>query len=215
MPRYIGSCSCFLGSQSSCPPPEREALQSTFGLLAGPPPDRFLVALGVLTLLADVASEAPLLCVIDDAQWLDDESAVVFGFVARRLHAERVVMLFAVRELTELASAFQGLRQVVIGNLDDGDAATLLSSIVKSRLSQYVVSRLVAESRGEPACTSGDDCAADPGTARGDRHSAGPAPGCWLAPADVQSPPGEPIAERPAPAGGGRGRTDRPLFAHL
>ncbi len=140
----------FPGFTEQLPAPQREALQSTFGLLAGPPPDRFLVALGVLTLLADVASEAPLLCVIDDAQWLDDESAVVFGFVARRLHAERVVMLFAARELTEVASAFQGLRQVVIGNLDDGDAATLLSSIVKSRLSQYVVSRLVAEASGNP-----------------------------------------------------------------
>ena len=103
--------------------------------MVGPAPDRFLVALGVLTLLADVASEVPLLCVIDDAQWLDDESAVVFGFVARRLQADRVVMLFAVRELPEGASPFQGLQQLVIGNLDDGDAATLLSSIVKSRLS--------------------------------------------------------------------------------
>ena len=69
----------FPGLVEQLPAPQREALWSTFGLLAGPPPSRFLVALGVLTLLADAASEAPLLCVIDDAQWLDGESAVVLG----------------------------------------------------------------------------------------------------------------------------------------
>jgi DNA-binding CsgD family transcriptional regulator len=118
--------------------------------LEGPPPDAFLVALGVLTLLADVASEVPLLCVIDDAQWLDHESAVVFGFVARRLQAERVVMLLAVRETTEVASAFEGIQQLVLGGLNDSDSVMLLSSIVKSRLSPSVASRLVAEASGIP-----------------------------------------------------------------
>ena len=90
----------FPGLIEQLPAPQREALQSTFGLVAGPPPDRFLVALGVLTLLADAASQARLLCVIDDAQWLDAESAVVLGFVARRLQAEGIVMVFAARELS-------------------------------------------------------------------------------------------------------------------
>jgi AAA ATPase domain len=80
------------------PGPQREALRSTFGLVVDLPADRFMVALGVLTVLADLASEVPLVCVIDDAQRLDPESAVVMGFVARRLQAERVVLLFAARE---------------------------------------------------------------------------------------------------------------------
>jgi DNA-binding CsgD family transcriptional regulator len=140
----------FPGLVEQLPAPQRDALQSTFGLLAGPPPDRFLVALGVLTLLADAASRAPLLCVIDDVQWLDVESAVVLGFVARRVHAEGIVMVFAARELVEVAPALQGLPEVVIGALDAGDAVALLSMIATARLSPAVASQLVAEGGGNP-----------------------------------------------------------------
>ena len=105
------------GLLEQLPAPQREALQSTFGLVAGPPPSRFLVALGTLTLLADAASGTRLLCIIDDAQWLDGRSAVVLGFVARRLHAEGIVMVFAAREQAEVAQALQGLPEVVIGAL--------------------------------------------------------------------------------------------------
>ena len=140
----------FPGLIEQLPAPQRDALRSTFGLVAGPPPDRFLVALGVLTLLADAASDARLLCIIDDAQWLDLESAVVLGFVARRLQGEGIVMVFAARELSHVAPALQGLPEVVIGLLDAGDAAALLSMIATSKLSPAVESQLVAEGGGNP-----------------------------------------------------------------
>jgi NAD(P)H-binding len=108
------------------------------------------VALGVLTLLADAAAQAPLLCVIDDAQWLDPESAVVLGFAARRLRAERVVMLFAVRDPGEVSAALSGVPELEIGGLDAPDAADLLARIAGRRLSPAVESRLVAGSGGNP-----------------------------------------------------------------
>ena len=131
------------------PGPQRSALHSTFGLVAGPPADRFLVALGVLTLLADVASEAPLVCLVDDVQWLDPESAVVLGFVARRLYAEQVVLLFAVRE-GAASSALAGLPELAIGGLAERDAAELLASLTKGWLSPAVGARLVTETGGNP-----------------------------------------------------------------
>ena len=132
------------------PVPQRDALRSTFGLVAGPPADRFLVALAVLTLLAEVASTAPLVCVVDDVQWLDPESAVVLGFVARRLLAERVVLLFAVREPAGHVSALAGLPELAIGGLDHGAALELLASLTPGRLSPAVGARIVAETGGNP-----------------------------------------------------------------
>ncbi len=132
------------------PGPQRDALRSTFGLVAGPPANRFLVALGVLTLLADVASQAPLVCVVDDMQWLDPESAVLLGFVARRLSAERVVLLFAVREAAGQASALAGVPELAIGGLDDDAALDLLASLMPGRLSPAVGARIVAETGGNP-----------------------------------------------------------------
>lgn len=132
------------------PGPQRDALRSTFGLAAGPPPDRFLVALAVLTLLADVASAAPTVCLVDDVQWLDPESMVVLGFVARRLYAERVVLLLAVREPSGELSATAGLPELAVGGLDESAGLDLLASLVPGRLSPGVGARIVAGTGGNP-----------------------------------------------------------------
>src|SRR5687768_8627671 len=91
-------CGPMLGRLGDLPSPQRGALSTAFGLSAGPPPDRFMVGLAVLSLLADVAEERPLVCIVDDAQWLDRVSAQTLAFVARRLLAERVGLVFALRE---------------------------------------------------------------------------------------------------------------------
>lgn len=139
----------FPGLVERLPARQREALRSTFGLVAGPPPDRFLVALGVLTLLAEAASQTRLLCIVDDAQWLDVESAAILGFVARRVQAEGIVMVFADRELSQ-EPQFPGLPEIVISGLDDDDAAALLSVTTAGALSPDVVSRLIGEGGGNP-----------------------------------------------------------------
>jgi DNA-binding CsgD family transcriptional regulator/tetratricopeptide (TPR) repeat protein len=140
----------FPGSVERLPAPQRDALRITLGLDFGPPPDRFLVGLGVLTLLADAASDAPLLIVIDDAQWLDSESGTVLGFAARRLQAERVVMLFAAREADEGLPWLSALPELMIDRLGDRDAAQLLSEVTSVFLSPGTQARLLEECRGNP-----------------------------------------------------------------
>jgi hypothetical protein len=129
------------------PLPQRDALLTTFGLRAGPVPDRFLVGLAVLSLLSDVADERPLVCVVDDAQWLDGASAQCVAFVARRLLAESVVMLFAAREQSDL---FAGLPELVVEGLRAADARSLLVSVIPGRLDDGVADELLAETRGNP-----------------------------------------------------------------
>jgi DNA-binding CsgD family transcriptional regulator len=129
------------------PAPQREALEITFGVSAGAAPDRFLVALATLSLFSEAAVERPLLCVIDDAQWLDRASAQALGFVARRLLAEPVVLLFAARETTD---AFAGLPELLIEGLDDAEARSLLASVITGRLDDRIADQLVAEARGNP-----------------------------------------------------------------
>jgi DNA-binding CsgD family transcriptional regulator len=129
------------------PGPQRNALVTAFGLSAGTVPDRFFVGLATLNLVSEVAERQPLLCVIDDAQWLDRASAQALAFVARRLLAESVVMLFAVREpIPELA----GLPDLVVKGIRDADARELLASAVPGRLDQRVADQLVVEARGNP-----------------------------------------------------------------
>jgi DNA-binding CsgD family transcriptional regulator len=129
------------------PAPQREALEITFGASTGAAPDRFLVALATLGLFSEAAQERPLLCVIDDTQWLDRASAQVLGFVARRLLAEPVVLLFAARETTD---AFADLPELLIEGLDDAEARKLLASVIPGRLDDRVADQLVAEARGNP-----------------------------------------------------------------
>jgi hypothetical protein len=118
----------FLDGLASVPARQREALGAAFGLAAGPAPDRFLVGLAALTLITEAAVEHPVLCVIDDAQWLDWVSVAVLGFVARRLFADRVRMLFAIRDGEPHAAGFEGLPEWRIGALSDEAAHELLAA---------------------------------------------------------------------------------------
>ncbi|MFF7888779.1 AAA family ATPase [Streptomyces sp. NPDC020794] len=142
-------CAPFLDRLGSLPAPQRDALGTAFGLTAGTPPDRFLVGLAVLSLLADAAEQAPLICVVDDAQWLDKVSAQTLAFVAWRLLAERIGVVLAVRE-PSLESEFAGLPQLVVGRLSDSDARALLNSVIPGRLDERVRNRIVAETQGNP-----------------------------------------------------------------
>jgi AAA ATPase domain len=129
------------------PGPQREALQTVFGISAGPAPDRFLVALAVLSLLAEVAREQPLVCLVDDQQWLDQASAEALGFAARRLAADPVGLVFAARVPgAELA----GLPELSVEGLTEGDARALLDSALTGPLDALVRDQIVAEARGNP-----------------------------------------------------------------
>jgi DNA-binding CsgD family transcriptional regulator len=140
-------CSPLLDRLDALPVPQREALETVFGLRAGTPPDQFLVGLAVLTLLSSASEDGPLLCVIDDAQWLDRVSAQVLGFVARRVLVESIGLVFAVRQP---AAELRGLPVLEVAGLADADAHALLSSVTNARLDQHIRDRIVAETRGNP-----------------------------------------------------------------
>jgi DNA-binding CsgD family transcriptional regulator len=140
-------CAPMLDRFDRLPGPQRDALATTFGLNLGAVPDRFLVGLAVLSLLSEVAEEQPLLCVVDDGQWLDEASAQVLGFVARRLLAETVAVVFAMREPSE---EFRRLPELVVEGLRDEDACELLASVIRGPLDDRIRDRIVAETRGNP-----------------------------------------------------------------
>jgi hypothetical protein len=140
-------CAPLLGRAGRLPEPQHEALRIVFGLSSGSAPDQFLVGLAVLSLLSDAAEDRPLLCVVDDAQWLDHASALTLAFVARRLLAESVALVFAARETDE---ALAGLPDLEVGGLREGDAHALLGSVIRFVLDERVRDRIVAETRGNP-----------------------------------------------------------------
>jgi DNA-binding CsgD family transcriptional regulator len=140
-------CSPNLDLIDGLPDPQREALEVALGLSAGRTPDPFLVGLAVLNLLSEAAEERPLLCVIDDAQWLDRASARVLAFVARRLLAERIAMVFAAREQIVSLAGFAELQVEPLGHRD---ARALLDSILPGRLDERVLERIVVETHGNP-----------------------------------------------------------------
>jgi DNA-binding CsgD family transcriptional regulator len=140
-------CAPMLDKLAGLPDPQREALGVAFGLNTGPAPDRFLVGLAALSLLSEAAEQQPLLCVVDDAHWLDRASAQVLAFVARRLLAEPVALVFAAREA---GGELRGLPELLVGGLGEGDARELLGSVLGGPLDERVRDRIVAETRGNP-----------------------------------------------------------------
>jgi hypothetical protein len=127
--------------------PHQDALRTTFGMRAGPPPDRFLVGLAVLSLLAEVAAQRPLVCLVDDQQWLDHASAQALAFVARRLGAESVALVFAARVV---GADLMGLPELPVNGLRETDARALLDAVLPGPIDPRVRDQIVAEARGNP-----------------------------------------------------------------
>jgi DNA-binding CsgD family transcriptional regulator/tetratricopeptide (TPR) repeat protein len=142
-------CAPLLGLLGRLPVPQGDALATAFGLRIGEAPDRFLVSLAVLSLFGEAAEERPLVCLVDDAQWLDRASAQVLGFVARRLVAESVGLIFVSRQPSE-DSELKDLRELVVEGLPYGDARVLLESVVAGPMDDRVRDRIIAETAGNP-----------------------------------------------------------------
>ena len=142
-------CAPMLDRMERLPAPQQAALATVFGRSSGDAPDRFLVSLATLSLWAEVAEEQPLLCMVDDAQWLDQASAQTVAFVARRLLAEPIAIVCAARAGTR-DEAFAGLPQQRIGGLGASDARALLLDKVRAPLDPEICEQVIAESRGNP-----------------------------------------------------------------
>ena len=140
-------CASLIHGFDHLPAPQRDALRTAFGLRLGPAPDRFLVGLAVLSLFSDVAEEQPLLCLIDDLQWIDRASAQVLVFVARRLVAESVALILATRNLNPDLSAMPSMQ---VKGLNEADARALLNAVLTVPLDERVRDQIVAETRGNP-----------------------------------------------------------------
>src|SRR5580704_11592567 len=146
-------CAPMLDRLGSLPEPQRRGLSVAFGLASGESPDRFLVALATLSLMAEAAEEQPMLCVIDDAQWLDQASAQVLGFLGRRLLAEPIALVFAVRTPAPgdpSADPLTGLPELRLGGLDEQSAQALLATVISGPLDESVRARILEETHGNP-----------------------------------------------------------------
>jgi DNA-binding CsgD family transcriptional regulator len=142
-------CGRMLDRLDLLPCPQREALGVALGLRSGSAPDRFLVGLAVLGLLGEVAAQQPLLCLVDDAQWLDQASAQVLAFVARRLDAESVAIIFGMRDPGP-APDLAGVAELLLEGLPDADARVLLATVIPGRLDERVRDRVISECAGNP-----------------------------------------------------------------
>ena len=161
-------CAPLLDRAGALPEPQQAAIGVAFGLRDGVAPDRFLVGLAAMNLLAGSAEGGPLLCVVDDAQWLDVASAQVLAFVARRLADLRVAVVFAVRDGGDIdVDAFAGLPELRLGGLPTADARSLLAAAVRTPLDEVVRERIVAEARGNPLALLELSRGAEPGRLAG------------------------------------------------
>ena len=143
-------CAPMLSYLDALVEPQRGALSVALGLASGEPPESFLVALAALNLLAQAAEDRPLLCIVDDVQWLDQATAQVLGFVGRRLLAEPVGLVFAARTTTASEDPLAGLPDLRLSGLDEQSACALLASVTTARLDESVRRRIVEEAHGNP-----------------------------------------------------------------
>ncbi len=140
----------FLPAMAGLPQRQRNALGCAFGLIDGRPADRFAVALATLSLLADAAADSPLLCVVDDAQWLDQESLEILAMVGRRLNAERIALVLGTRDADDGRVLLEGIPDIRVGGLPEHDALELLGSSVDGPLDPHLARRIVRETQGCP-----------------------------------------------------------------
>src|ERR1700719_496432 len=166
-------CAPMLDHLQRLPAPQRDALAVALGIGSGPAPDRCLVAVAVLGLFSEVAEQRPLICLVDDHQWVDSASTQVLAFVARRLQAESVGVVLAARTPSE---ELAGLAQLVLGGLGDQDANAVLDSVLAAPLDARVRERIVAETRGNPLALLELPRGLSPAQLAGGFGFAGPAP---------------------------------------
>ena len=199
-------CGPMLDRLGRLPGPQRDALRIAFGLEEGPAPDRFLVGLAVLSLLSEAAGDRPLVCVVDDVQWLDRPSVLVLAFAARRLLAKAVLVIFATREP---GADLRGLPELMVEGLRHADARELLGSVVRWPLDERVANRLVAETRGNPLALLELPRGISPAELAGGFGSPEALPLPARYPGELPQPGREPAGTVPAAAGGRGGRSDR------